>query len=271
MNSRDIAAELGLSAATVVRFAAALDYEGFGDMLRSLRDSAFRIAHGPMKKLRESILQHEPVEEVLHKVVRYEISALESDRLEPVNEPFVRTAKALAGADRVFLAAARSSFCVAHYGAYMLGSASKNVFCISSSAEDRYDRMEDLSDRDVALFVSYHRYYRDTVDLARYAYRSGAFTAGITDSAFSPLVPFCKEILLAPNRCPFESNVPAMVLMDALILAFTQARAEQANEILERRIKILMENGAYTKDDGDGKEGNGRKKKIKEKKENSRT
>jgi DNA-binding MurR/RpiR family transcriptional regulator len=165
-------------------------------------------------------------------------------------------------ADRVFLVAARSSFCVAHYGAYMLSNASKNVFCVSSSAEDRYDRMEDVSDRDVALFVSYHRYYKDTVDLARYAHRSGAFTAGITDSAFSPLVPFCREILLAPNRCAFTSYVPAMALMDALILAFTQAKAEQANGILERRIKILMENGAYTEVDGDGKEESGKETKI---------
>jgi DNA-binding MurR/RpiR family transcriptional regulator len=256
MNSREIAKELGLSAATVVRFAATLGYAGFADLLRALQDAAFRIAHGPMKKLRESILQNEPMEEILRKVVQHEIDALEFGGFEPTGEAFIRTAKAMAEADRIFLVAARSSFCVAHYGAYMLGTASKNVFCISSSAEDRYDRMEDLSARDMALFVSYHRYYKDTVDMARYASRSGAFTVGITDFLFSPLVPFCREILLAPDRCPFTSYVPAMVLMDALILAFTQAKAEQVNGILERRIKILMENGAYT--EGDGKEGNGK-------------
>ena len=139
---------------------------------------------------------------------------------------------------------------MAHYGAYMLGNASKSVFCLSSSAEDRYERLEDLSDRDVFIAVSYHRYYKDTVELTRYAKKSGAFTVGITDSVFSPLTLFCDEILIAPNKCPFESYALAMVVMDALVLAFTQAKASQVREILEHRTKILMENGAYTESEG---------------------
>ncbi|MDR3230321.1 MAG: MurR/RpiR family transcriptional regulator [Synergistaceae bacterium] len=258
MNSYEIAGELGISPATVGRFAVALGYAGVGEMFHDLRDGAFRIAHGPMKKLRESILQNEQPEEILRKVVQHEIDGLKFDMFEQMNQPFIRTVRAMIDADRIFLVAARSSFCVAHYGAALLSSASKNVFCVPSSAEDRYERMEDLSTRDVVIAISYHRYYKDTVDLMRYAGKSDAFAVGVTDSVFSPLAPFCREILLVPNQCPFTSYVPVMVLMDALILAFTQARAEQVDEILERRIKILMENGAYT--EGDGKEEFGEEK-----------
>ncbi len=250
MNSYDIANALEVSPATVGRFAVALGYPGFPEMLRALQDAAFRIARGPMKKLQETIIQNEPLEGILHKVVQSEISGLEFEKFEQMNTSFIRIVKAMIDAGRIFLVAARSSYGVAHYAAFMLGNASKNVFCMSSCAEDRYERLEDLSERDVVIAVSYHRYYRDTIDMARYARKSGAFIAGITDSVFSPLAPFCHEILIAPNKCPFTSYVSAMVLMDALIFAFAQARATQVKDILDRRIKIFMENGAYAESDG---------------------
>jgi DNA-binding MurR/RpiR family transcriptional regulator len=252
MNSRDIARELKLSPATVVRFATALEYPGFTEMLRELQETAFRIVRGPMRSLRESIIQNEPLEGLLSKVVRHAADGLGLDSFAQMNEAFIRTVQRMIGAERIFLVAARSSFCVVHYGAYMLGSASKNVFCLSSSAEDRYDRMEDLSERDVVIAVSHHSYYKDTITMAQYAKKSGAFVAGMTDSVFSPLVPSCDEVLILPNKCPFTSYVADMAVMDALILAFTQARSRQVQDILERRTRILRENGAYVDYDGKG-------------------
>lgn len=253
MNSYDIAEELEMSPATVGRFAKALDYSGFPEMLREVQEATFRILHSPMKKLRESIVQNEPLEEILSKVVQHEIGGLEFEQFDRLNAAFIRAAKAMRRAERIFVIAARSSFGVAHYAAFMLGNASKTVFCLSSCAEDRYERLEDLSRRDLVLAISYHRYYKDTIDLAQYAKKSGAVVVGLTDSVFSPLTPFCDEILIAPNRCPFMSYAAAMVVIDALILAFAQARAKEVHDLLGRRISILMENGAYA--DSDGGEG----------------
>ncbi len=250
MNSYDMGKELGLSPATIGRFATVLGYEGFPEMLRAVQDAAFRIARGPMKKLRQSIVQNEPLGGLLYKVVQHEVGGLELDAFEQMNDAFVRSAEFMIQAERIFLVGARSSFGVAHYAAYMLGNASKNVLLLSSSAEDRYERLEDLSEKDVVIVVSYHRYYKDTIDLAKYAQKNKAIVLGVTDSVFSPVNPFCSEILIAPNKCPFTSYVSAMVIMDALILAFTQARAGQVHDILGRRIRILMENGAYAESDG---------------------
>ncbi|MBP8784466.1 MAG: MurR/RpiR family transcriptional regulator [Synergistaceae bacterium] len=249
MSSYEMAKELNLSPATIVRFAMVLNYQGFPEMMKSVQASAFRIARGPMKKLRESIVKNEPLQEVLHKVVQHEMDCLAFEKFEQINDAFVRAAEFMIHAKRIFLIGARSSFGIAHYAAYMLGNASKNVFLLSSSAEDRYDRLDDISADDMVILVSYHRYYQDTLDMAQYAQGCNAFVLGITDSAFSPINPFCSEILVAPNPCPFTSYVSAMAIMDALILAFTQARAEHVHDILGHRMQVLMDHGVYAESD----------------------
>ncbi len=245
MSSHDMAKELGVSPSTVVRFASELGYSGFREMLNDLQTTVFIYSQAPMQKMRDSISENEALENILQKVVQNGVKNLSFRKFAPLNGAFIKVVNAMVRAGKIYLIGARSSYCVVQYGGFALSNAAKNISYFSSSDEERYERLNDLTEKDVVISVSFHRYYKDTVDAAAFAKTKGAFVAGITDSILSPIADFCDELLIAPNTSPFSSYIPAMAVMEGLILAFTQAKGSEARRLLDERMKVLLENNVY--------------------------
>lgn len=246
MSSHGMAKKLGVSASTVVRFALEMGYRGFREMLDDLRTAVWTYSQLPMKKIRESIDGDEAPEGCLLEAVEHGIKNLSIQKFLPVNESFLRVVDRMTHAGNVYLIGARSSFCVVHYGGFTLSTVAKNVHFFSSSIEDRYERLTELSEKDVICSISFHRYYRDTVELTAFAKGKGAFVSGVTDSIFSPIAEYCDELLLVPNEAPFLSYLPAMVLMDAICSAFIRSKGKEAEKLLDDRMEVLLQNNVYT-------------------------
>lgn len=246
MSSHDIARKLGISVSTVVRFAAELGYSGFGEMLDDLQSTVFIYSQTPMKKIRDSIDENEPVEDILGNIVQHGVRNLSIKKFAPLNSSFAKVLSAMLRADRIYLLGARSSYCVVQYGGYTLSTVARNIHYFSSSAEDRYERLDELTGNDVVFSISFHRYFKATVEVAAFSKRKGAFVAGITDSILSPIAPYCDELFIVPNDAPFLSYLPAMTLMDALCFAFIRAKGDDAKKLLDHRMEVLLSNNVYT-------------------------
>lgn len=245
MSSHDLAKELGLSPSTIVRFAAELGYCGFRDMLSDLQTAVFIYSQAPMKKMRDSISEDEPLENILRKVMAQGVENLSFRKFAPQNSAFMKVVGSMIRAEKIFLVGARSSYCVVQYGGFSLSNVAKNVHYFSSSSEVRYERLNELTERDIVLSVSFHRYYKDTVDVTAFSKKRQAFVVGITDSILSPIASYCDELLLAPNTAPYSSYLPAMATMEAIILAFTRAKGKDAKRVLDERMDLLLKNNVY--------------------------
>ena len=244
-SSHKLAEKTGVSPSTIVRFAHQLGYEGYPDFLKALQDYAFLSTATPMKKIHDSLDENEKLENVLNKVLQHESANINAGKFLTTQDSFVRAAKGLIKGERIFVIGGRTSYSVAHYAGFVLRQMCKNVHYFSSGIEDPYERLEDINEQDVALFISYHRYFRNTIDLAAFAQQRKTFVIGLTDSISSPITEYCDEFLLAPNDSPFHSYLPAMAVINALILAFAQSRKEVAKELLDKRRAILMEKKIY--------------------------
>lgn len=245
MSSHDIAKAVGVSPSTVVRFALELGYSGFKEMLNDLQSTVFVYSQAPMQKMRDSISEDEALENILQKVVQNGVKNLSLRKFAPLNGAFIKVMNSLVRAEKIYLIGARSSYCVVQYGGFALSNAAKNISYFSSSDEERYEKLNDLNEKDVLISVSFHRYYKDTVDAAAFAKTKGAFIVGITDSILSPIADYCDELLIAPNTSPFSSYLPAMAVMEAIILAFTQAKGCEARRLLDERMEVLLDNNVY--------------------------
>lgn len=245
MSSRDLARELNISPSTIVRFAVELGFSGFKKMMNDLQTTVFVYSQTPLKKVHDSISENEPLENILQKVISYGVENLSERKFSPLNDTFMKVVSVMIRAEKIYLVGARSSYCIVHFGGYYLSSVGKNVQYFSSSQEDRYERLNELTKRDMVISVSFHRYYKDTVSITSFAKEKKAFVVGITDSILSPIANYCDEVLLVPNTSPYSSYLPAMVIMEALILAFIQARGSRAKKLLEERMDVLLRNGVY--------------------------
>ncbi len=245
MSSHDIAKVLGISPSTIVRFALEIGYSGFREMMSDLQSTVFIYSQAPMQKIRDSISENEPLENILQKVVEHGVENLALRKFSPLNETFMRVARLMADAERIYLIGARSSYSVVQYGGFYLSTMAKNISYFSSSSETRYEQLNELTERDVLFAVSFHRYYKDTVDMTAFAKKKRAKIFGITDSILSPIANHCDEILLVPSTVPFSSYLPAMVVMEALVLAFSQAKGADAKKVLDERMELLLQNNVY--------------------------
>ncbi len=245
MSSHDIAKVLGISPSTIVRFALEIGYSGFREMMSDLQSTVFIYSQAPMQKIRDSIRENEPLENILQKVVEHGVENLALRKFSPLNETFMRVARLMADAERIYLIGARSSYSVVQYGGFYLSTMAKNISYFSSSSETRYEQLNELTERDVLFAVSFHRYYKDTVDMTAFAKKKRAKIFGITDSILSPIANHCDEILLVPSTVPFSSYLPAMVVMEALVLAFSQAKGADAKKVLDERMELLLQNNVY--------------------------
>ena len=245
MSSHDIAKELGISPSTIVRFAVEIGYSGFGEMMDDLRSTVFIYSQAPMQKIRDSIRENEPLENILQKVVEQGVENLALRKFTPLNDTFMKVARFMVHAENIYLIGARSSYCVVQYGGFYLSTIAKNIHYFSSSSETRYERLDELTEKDIVFAVSFHRYYKDTVDVVSFAKKKRAFVVGITDSILSPIANHCDEILLVPSTAPFSSYLPAIVVMEALVLAFTQAKGAEAKKVLDERMELLLQNNVY--------------------------
>ncbi|MDR1514050.1 MAG: MurR/RpiR family transcriptional regulator [Synergistaceae bacterium] len=254
MSSPALAKALSVSPSTVVRFASALGYESYPKMLQALRESLISAYRVPMKRIHDSVsgLFAEPLEILLEHVVRQELSLVSSLPTEKLNAPFQRVASFMAGARNIVITGARASASMAQYAGYLLGNLYKHVQHFPSGVDDRYDRLEDLNERDMVLCISFQRYCKTTVDVARFARKKRAFVAGITDYAISPLIPYCTETLFAPSdNALLSTYIQTMVLLDSLICAFIKQKGDSVKKFLDSRTEVLMQENIYEDIRGD--------------------
>ena len=245
MSSHDIARELKISPSTIVRFAVEIGYSGFREMMSDLQSTVFNYSQAPMQKLRDSIRENEPLETILQKVVEQGVENLELRKFTPLNDTFMKVVRFMIDAEKIYLIGARSSYCVVQYGGFYLSTIAKNISYFSSSSETRYEQLNELTEKDIVFAVSFHRYFKDTVDATAFAKKKHAFVVGITDSILSPIANYCDELLLVPSTASFSSYIPSIALMEALVLAFTQAKSAEAKKVLDERMVLLLENNVY--------------------------
>lgn len=117
------------------------------------------------------------------------------------------------------------------------------------SRSDRVDALVDLGARDLLVVFDYRRYQNDTISFARAANAKGARIILFTDPYTSPLVDIAEITLTAPveNLSPYDTMVPALAQVEALIAALTQRLAGEARTRLQdmeaaRRAFAITEN-----------------------------
>ncbi|MEW6523838.1 MAG: MurR/RpiR family transcriptional regulator [Bacillota bacterium] len=229
---------VGVSESTVVRFAAALGYEGYPQFQRALQE-LLRTRLTTIDRLRgasESLEEHQTI---FHKVMTVDIEDIRTTLQELNPETFAAAVDALVQARRIYVAGFRSAFSLAYLMGYGLNWVLRNVTVVGQSPADVPDQVLTAGPGDAVVAISFPRYSRATVDVLALARRQRARTLAITDSIVSPLAAHADLLLLArSNQLSYYDSFSApLSLINALMAAVAvrdQARTMQALDELER-------------------------------------
>ncbi len=115
---------------------------------------------------------------------------------------------------------------------------------VAGPAAERVDQLADMGPRDLVVVFDYRRYQSDVIAFARQAHGRGARLLLLTDRWGSPVAEISDVVLAAEVEAPslFDTMVPALVQVEALVTAMAERLGPKALERIEALEAIRDEN-----------------------------
>lgn len=255
-NVSQFSREVGISEATVVRFAAELGYEKFQSMQRAIQEYAkTKLTSTQRMDITYSRLGEG---DVLKNVLNADIDKIRSTLTGMDNSDFNTIVHKIAGAKRIYILGVRSSAALANFLGFYLNMMFDHVKVVdTTSASEMFEQLFRIGEGDVLIGISFPRYSKRTVQALEYARRSGALVIGLTDAKTSPIMEWANYSLLARSDMAFfvDSLVAPMSVINALIVALGGIRRSEVHDTFERLESIWKQYQVYDGEDDGGRFG----------------
>jgi DNA-binding MurR/RpiR family transcriptional regulator len=228
----DLAEGAGSGAATVVRLATKLGFEGFSalqasvqqDLANQLRPAAERIRDPAVHDSLNSHLQLElgNVQTTLGDLDQAALADVVDHLADPTRRVYVLSGDASRGVATQFVGD--------------LEALRPNVVMVEGNDVAVRRIVALMDETDVLVTIDLRRYDRWLVDAARTAAKAGVWTVSIADSVLSPVAACAQRTLVvtAAGAGPFDSHVGTLALMNVLVAGAATRLRGVATERLDR-------------------------------------
>ena len=239
-SSMEMAKAIGVSDASITRFARAIGYEGFTDLKNDIYNNLASRAAGGTNSLslaerfeanRTQFGGESPAEYM--KVIQYD---LERTFRQNGVQQFQQAAELLRSANHRYVIGFRGCLGVAGQCAWLLRFLLDHVVHICDEGPGGIGSLQDIQAGDCVLLFSLSRFYKSDLRLARLARDRGASLVLVTNSVISPLAELADVLLLAEtkNVSFFNSAVAVNLVSEYLVTCLAQLLPEdyhrRANE-----------------------------------------
>lgn len=234
MTAGAIAKETGVSESTVVRFAAALGYEGYPEFHRALGDwlqEQLESTGGPVKiasKTSESAL--------IQKVLSSDMQKI-NDTIESIDvTSFNMAVDMILSAKQIYVMGLRNSEPVAHFLAFYLQMIRGNVTLLTTgSTTEFFEQMIRIGKDDLFIGIGFPRYSMRTLKAMEFANDRKATVIAITDNEHSPMKMYstCNLFAASDSSTFIDSMVAPMSLINALLTAICVKKPKEIRKNLK--------------------------------------
>lgn len=243
---REIAAQIGVAPATLVRLARALDFRDWSDLRKSFI-SQFRLTLPHYAERADSLVHRQGVEGLIQEVLHAQRQGLDHYGTANSPEAISEAAKILNRVPRIFVAAFMSCRAPALAFTYICRLFKSNVQMLGGEGTSLTADLEDIRSDDAVLAINFRPYAHDIHAVARAVKRCRPKLVCIADSRVTPLTPFADNVLLFGADSPsfFPSIMPAVALVESLAAAMLSHAGEHAVSRVRTVEESLYKSGAY--------------------------
>lgn len=236
MTAGNLSSKIGISEATMVRFASVLGFDGYPSFQKSLQ----KTAKSKLTSMQRMELSLEKIgsRDVLESVLKSDITAIEKTLSKIDKHSFEKAVSAISGADKIYITGVRSAASLAEFAGFYLHLIFDNVRLIKSTGgDDLFEQILNIKKGDVIIGISFPRYSKNTIKALEYAKKNGATAIGITDSEGSPVVDASEICLIAENDS--ISFVDSLIAPFSVINALLVAVGINNKDIIKRNFDKL--------------------------------
>ena len=249
MTSTEIANQLNVSEASVIRFSRALGYSGYMEFQKNLRklhtERLGRISSQvavPYERLQAS-MSHAAIDYVQEFLMNTETNISSVIRNNP-QETFDAAIDILLSSRRKYIVASRANTGVAAYFNLLLRHQVPDVIPTWESSVNVIDHMCDIGSKDCVILFSFPRYSQMDMQAMKLAEDAGASIIVITDRPSAPMAQYAKVLLTVDvdTNTFFNSYVGVQLVMEILAAGLSRrvgtANAEKLR-LIDRYIGTL--------------------------------
>ncbi|HUP95021.1 MAG TPA: MurR/RpiR family transcriptional regulator [Burkholderiales bacterium] len=242
-----LAEQSGVSEATIVRFAKALDFSGYPAFQKEVR----RLLRADLRGVERFKLgaeprtgQATPLDAIAAKE-RENISAL-YDSFDA--RSFAKAVRMLRRASEVLVVGTRSTASLANHLWFALDKIAIDARRVSSITSETYDHLSRMDKRACVVVIGFPRYLREHVKLLEYAKARRLATLTITDSTFSPLKGDVTLHAPAESTSFVAFHCAPLILVNALVHEVSVADSTKTLEALKQFEAVAETQQYFVKD-----------------------
>jgi DNA-binding MurR/RpiR family transcriptional regulator len=246
MTTRQLAAAVNTSEATVVRFVRQLGFNNYAVFINTLRDLIDReltlVERGRMSHL---VAGSDDAE--LDRLINQDIRSIRAmhKNIDPAMVKTVRNV--LKSATGIYVMGSRLSYSSAHYMGWTLSKIRPGVFILNGSDRTSMDQLIFAPPESVVVVIATSRYPNELVRLGKISRRQGLSQILITDSASCPLVQFSDHVLITPQKSiPFLGTPVSMIsLIHYLLHTLASDMGDSLKQHQEKLDQAYLENDIW--------------------------
>lgn len=233
----ELASAVGVSVATANRFARAIGLDGY-PMLRAELVRGFEAMLAPVEKMRVRLEKPGSVYDAFMAVLDETQGNIAATRAALDPGACTAAVQAIAKARRVYVLGYGASGWLAGMLARGLDMHCDSVHLLATvaGATDAARQLPRMGAQDLLIVISFPRYLRDSVALARAAHDRSVPLLALTDGPQSPLAPLASHCLFAKTESYHAANSETTVL--ALIEALISAVALQTRDTVQNAARM---------------------------------
>ena len=244
-NVKDLAQAVGVSKATVVRFAKTLGYAGFPEFKRDVQKEMRRKLRAA-DRMEETFAELGDDENIFAKLIKRDIQLLQETLQAASFTDFQKAVELILHSRKVFLIGLNASMALAYILHFRLVRVKKETHWIFlTGGTSLLEQLSFMEPKDVLIAVDFLQVPSEVQTALQHAKKIGATILGITDFPSSPIAKMATVCLYAKRglHSSVNSLTPAFSLVNALAIAVGWAKKADSIKALTDLDTLLEESG----------------------------
>jgi len=244
-NVNDLAQAVGVSKATVVRFAKTLGYAGFPELKRDVQKEMRRKLRAA-DRMKETFAELGDDENIFAKLIKRDIQLLQETLQAAFFTDFQKAVQVILDARKVFLLGLNASMALAyilHFRLMRVKKESQWIFLTGGTS--LLEQLSFMEKTDCLIAIDFLQVPREVQTALQHAKKIGSPILGITDFPTSPIAKAANVCLYAKRglHTSVNSLTPAFSLVNALAIAVGWAKKSDSIRALTDLDTLLEERG----------------------------
>lgn len=237
----EVSKQVGVSVASVIRFAQSAGFSGFSELRDAVSDSLKK--HLKKNEIFSLVDKSKLDNDILTSVANMDVKNINDTLANIDRETFNSVIEKILQSNRVYTAGLGISYLLAEILSYQLTQVGVDSSVLKHTHTLFHEQILYLNKNDLLICFSFPPYSKETVDAAKFANKNGISVISITNKSTAPIAASSKAILTVKSENMLFTNSFAAisVLINAIATACAVKNKLKAKKFLKESEKIMIE------------------------------